>query len=562
MTARGETLRRALPALLALAFVAAVALASHPEYITNDNVTIADFAAHGYPVRYAGVFFTGLLHLLYTAFPGPGWFGVALYALDALALALWLTLLGRVFRPWWLAAAFMLAACGFFLRYLVYLDYTTTSVMLCMASLCWTCVDVLERRPGWWRYLAAGAVFALGMWARPHGGWGALAYGLPVASWVAWLALRGQDRRTGSRRLALIVVLFLAPALLNLAADAAWRAATLTPQQAAYDDFNAVRGKLHRLPRASKLALMQDRALLASLHWTPRDLAHLFNWSFLDERIYTPEALRTLLDHAPVPKLTAEDVVRELRPRVAPSNPFFLLMLAPLPLLLAGLTQGARPLGWGLLLPAYGVGLTVFMVLMFSFLFRIEYPFATAFGLTALVVAGLASMQLAPAPGRWRTAALGSCVLLAAASGAIAVHRTAHNYRLYVQRSRHFEEKLRSLDHDHAGDVILIQSGPGLALEMLSPLATPRLDFQPIQLGWSTFSPRFYQQLGALGVQHAYEMIDAMTVDAHALVLGNPGWCQSLKDFASHPEQVQTQDVARFRDGTVLCRLQRTGDKP
>lgn len=558
MSIPAERLRRLLPASFAVAFTLAIALCARLEYITNDNVTIADFAAHGYAVRYVGIFFTGLVHLFYSAFPGPGWFGIALCLLDALALALWLTLLWRVCRSGWLATALSFVICGFFLRYLVYLDYTSTSVLLCMAALCWACTDVLERKSGWLRYLLIGAVFALGMWARPHGGWGALVYGLPIVLWVAWLSLRGRPWAPESRRLAFITLLFLTPAILNLAADSAWRAYTMTPQQAAYDDFNAVRGKLHRLPRDSKYALMDDQTLLASIQWTPRDLSHLFNWSFLDERKYTPAALQTLLDGAPSPRITASDVTDELMPRISPINPFFLLMLAPLPLLLAGLKQGVRPLGWGLLLPLYGLALTVSMVLTFSFLFRIEYPFAATFGLSSLIIAMLASAQLAPGTSAWQKTAQAFSLLLALAGGAIAAYGTLDNYQPYAQRSEHLEDKLQMLDQAHAGYTILIQSGPGLTLEMLSPFQEPRLAFQPIQLGWSTFSPRFYQQLGSLKVQHAYEMIDAITADDHALALGSEGWCRSLKDFASKSEQVQVVSVQRFRDGTVLCRMQRS----
>lgn len=561
MSERTEALGRFLPAVFAVAFVAAIALCARLEYITNDNVTIADFAAHGYPVRYVGIFFTSLVHLLYSAFPGPGWFGIALCLLDALALALWLTLLWRVCRPAWLASIFSLVVCCFFLRYLIYLDYTTTSVLLCMASLCWACSDVLGRKSGWLRFLLLGAAFALGMWARPHGGWGALAYSLPILLWAAWLSLRGRIWGPESRRLLIIALLFLAPAALNLVADSAWRAYTTTPQQTAYDGFNSVRGKLHRLPRDSKAVLMNDQALLAQMGWTPQDLAHLFNWTFLDERKYSPEALQTLLDGAPSPRITFSDVADELAPRVAPINPFFLLMLAPLPLLLAGFLRGARPLGWGLLLPIYGVGLTVVMALMFSFLFRIEYPFATSFGLSSLIIALLLIDQLAPGTDRWQKAAQACSVLLALAGGAISAYGTLDNYGPYAQRSQHLEDKLHAVDQGYAGDVILIQSGPGLTLEMLSPFREPHLDFQPIQLGWSTFSPRFYQQLRSLRVQYAYEMVDAMSVDAHALALGSEGWCRSLRDFASQPEQVQVISLQRFRDGTVLCSLQRDGKR-
>ena len=547
-----ELIRRAVPALLAAAFVVAVLRFCHPEFITNDDVTLADFAAHGYPARYFGIFLTGLLHLLYSAWPAQGWFGLSLCALNVLAVGLWFTLLWRVFRPWWLATAFCAAAAGMYLRYAMYVDYTAVSAMLGMAALGWACVEMLERHPARC-VLLPGLVFMLGMWVRPQGTLGSLAYGLPVALWTAWLVSRGQPWRAEWRRLGAAALLFLAPAVIGAGADMAWRAHLSTPQQASYDEFNAVRGKLHGLPRAGKLALAHHGALLASVHWTQRDLAHFFNWSFLDERIYTTEALRTLLAHAPPTRFPSAALGEKLHNRFSLRNTFLLMMLAALPLLIAGLSRGAPPLAWGLLLPVYAVCLTVYMVLAFSFPYRIEAPYATAFGLVLLIVGAQATLpRLAPEDQR-RRIGLAVSLLLAAAGAAQALHPLALHYHAFAKRSLREEQKLRDIDLRHAGDVILIQSGPGLMLEKLSPLQQPRLDFHPIQLGWSTFSPRFYQQLGALGVEHGYQVVDAMVDNAHAFLLGDMGWCKSLRDFASGP--VEIEDVQRFGDGTHLCRL-------
>ena len=71
-----------------------------------------------------------------------------------------------------------------------------------------------------------------------------------------------------------------------------------------YDAFNSVRGHLHRLNRARKQRIIADSALLASVHWTREDAENFFNWKFLDERVYTPEAMQALLDQAPPPQLS------------------------------------------------------------------------------------------------------------------------------------------------------------------------------------------------------------------------------------------------------------------
>jgi hypothetical protein len=69
---------------------------------------------------------------------------------------------------------FALLLLGYYLVFLIYLDYTSVSVMLCTASLTWGYLDVMERRAGWLHYLGLGLLFMLGMMVRPHGAPGSL----------------------------------------------------------------------------------------------------------------------------------------------------------------------------------------------------------------------------------------------------------------------------------------------------------------------------------------------------------------------------------------------------
>src|SRR5690348_1805075 len=170
----------------------------------NDDVTIADYAMQGFAVRYMGIFLTSLMHLGYTWRPDVAWYGLVLYACHFLSVYLWLSLLFRVFRPWWLGALSALLFLGSYLVFLVYLDYTSTSVMLCCVSLSWAYLGVIQRRPGWLHYLALGLVFMLGMMVRPQAAPGALLYTLPIGLLAAWTCLREQSLGPELKRLALI----------------------------------------------------------------------------------------------------------------------------------------------------------------------------------------------------------------------------------------------------------------------------------------------------------------------------------------------------------------------
>lgn len=536
------TLRELGLALFAVLFVCLTVRLLTPSYMENDDVTIADYAMRGFAVRYMGIFLTGLMHLGYSWRPDLAWYGLILYLCHFLSMYLWLSLIFRTFRPSWLAALYGLLFLGFYLVFLVYLDYTSTSVMLCCVSLVWAYLDVMQRRPGWLRYVGLGMVFMLGAMVRPHGAPGSLIYTLPLGLLAAWICLKGNPLRPELRRLALIALLFLAPVALEFAADQAWRAATASPEQAQYDDFNAIRGKLQRINRGRKRHVMEDKRLLADAGWTRRDAAFFFNWNFLDERVDTPATLRKVFEHAPPPRVSADNLLHILKGRTA-NDALFLLLLAPWPLLLL---FGRRRWALGavaLLLPLYCVAITSFMFLFFAFTYRVELPFEVAFGFSSLLMAGTLLDREPELDTRLRLGALLAALLVA---GIGLTQILSHQYRgwqgerLAAQRT---QKMVAVLNRDFAGSVILLEPKAGLPLEHLDPLQVVHLSFTPVQLGWSTFSPRFYSQIGQLGIQHGYELVDALITHEHAYLLGGKAWCMNLLPYATVVDAAKVQPV-------------------
>ncbi len=382
-----DNTHRALPAwtlhtgllLLSLAFVLVSLHLLTPVYMENTRSLILDYATQGFSMPYTGIFFTSLLHTAYVHWPDIPWYACALYGLHMLAVYLWLTLVFRVFHPVWLAALLAVLLLGYYLVFLVHLDYTSTSVMLCTAALrCYP--DVMERRTGYLHYLLPGAVFMLGgMLVRPQGAPGALAYTLPVGLLAARVSLWDMNPNRSCAPVLLVGVLFMAPALVEDRLDHAWRAYISTPHQNHYDAFNDARGKLHSINRARKQTIIRDAKLLKSVGWTRRDAADFFNWKFLDERIYTPEALRTLLAAAPPPQLSPKSVLGTVAGRLPPADMLFLMIVAPAPLLLL-LAGRRRDLAIaGMLIVLYAVALSSFMTLFFTFKWRVLLPFETGF---------------------------------------------------------------------------------------------------------------------------------------------------------------------------------------
>lgn len=520
-------------ALVSLAYVVITIHVMAPRYIVNDNIINMNFIIGGYPVDYMGVFFTELLHQAYVMQPAVPWYGLSLYALQVVAVYMWLTLIWRAFRPWWLAAVFGLVIFVYYAIFLIELDYTSTSEMLCVSSLVWACLDVLERRPGYLRYLLTGLVFTLGMLARPQGVIGSFACVLPIAIMAAVYCLRERPLRLELPHLALVIAVFFAPAILNLAADTAYRHLTLTPQQAAYEAINVPRGILHALSPERQGEIINDKALLDSVHWSKDDAQDFFHWRFLDERIYTPAALQTLVKGAPYAQHPLADMAGHMLALLGGWN-LLIPLLCSLPLFLLAFRAHPWLAGVGLLLPFYCIGLDAFLTVFLTFRDRTEVPFLACCGFQALIMAGYLATHERTDKGWPRMLLLGVAVVTALIGSAQALPglwKTGKRNEIHAEFAR---EQIGILNRGYAGSVV-VEKQNALQPEALNPLEPFHYEFHDIDMIWDTFSPYFYQQLQPLGIQHGYQLINALVDNKNAYFLGN-GW-GAEKVLASYADQ-------------------------
>lgn len=526
--------RLRLPALVLLSF--AYVFGSHwlfmCRYGVNDNGGVLEYAQLGLPSAAMGIPLVKLLHLGYRLLPTLPWYGLCYSLFHMLSVFVWLWSFSRVFRPWWLAAGFSVVFLGYYLPFILYLDYTDTAMMLCAASLTWIILDVMEERPGYLRFLGAGVMFALGEMARPEVPLGSLAYAFPLAL----LALLWRSRRRPFARtipaVALITAIFFAPLVVNLAGVAAYRQYAETPQQQQYDRFDAAREELEKhTTRGTKQAIMRDAPLLASMGWTRIDAVHIFNWNYLDERKDTVEALQTLLSKAPPQDISVGYFIGDMESWFH-ITPFTLLLLgAALISLLAIWRQG-----WlgvvALCSPLYCIAFSTFMSLYFLYSDRTELPLILGCGFMNLVICYRVTAAEGGRPDRISSSVAGVCILLAGYGAYSILSTEAANRSNVLEWSKDAQERLDILNQDYAGQIILMYPNGAMPIFKLDPLKNHPVDFQPIDLGWSTFSPLFYQQIGKLGAQHGYELMDAL-ITHHGYALGTPGWCQNLQDYIS-----------------------------
>lgn len=570
-------------ALVAVSYVAISVELFVPSYMVNDNIAIMDYAVQGLPIDFTGVLFTGFLHLAYAHAPRVPWYGLSLYALHCLSVFLWLYIIWRALHPWWLAGVFSGIFLVYYFPFLIFLDYTSTGAMLCMAALAWTCLDILEQRPGYRRFLLAGFVFMFGMVVRPQVPLGALVYLLPVACIVAvrhlcanyaprepeptrqstlgampygllavWLV--GMVRqvglyvfpfRHGLRRLSLAALMFLFPAVANFAADAVYRQVTLTPQQAQFDAFNAVRGRLQGLPERRMVELINDPPVQDAAHLSRDQTSDFFHWRFLDERVYTEPALKTMLEKMPPPAAPYREFARELRERFD-SGPEFALLLCCVPLFLLVLMKHPWMGVTGMLLPLYACCLAALLSVFVAFTPRTEMPFAIGFSFLSLVAAG----TIIPL-GRHQGKLAGVCMIVSCALGLLGAYRVLlHTEFMQLEKqisAARTEATLGALNREFSGSVVVLEPEAGLQVENLNPLDTISFRFHPVDLGWNTFSPRFYQEISHLGISHGYELMDTLIDREHAYTLGNSWWAYTMLDCLSKQYQYPIR-LVRVKD--------------
>ena len=574
--------------LISVAYVVFGAWSTSPRFGANDNLAILDFLIHGHTVPYCGVLFTGLLHFAYQVLPSVPWYALSLYSLHALSVFLWLVLLRRVFKPWWATIGVMLVFLTYYIQFLALLDYTSTSVMLCMSSLCFAMVEVVQNRAAGWRFALLGVVFTLGVMVRTDGGLGAVAFALPMVVFVVLLRLRervSQNHtgdggaqahpmgvftallrfriapfKTEALHLAFIALVFFAPVMADMAVDAGYRQLTLTPQEAQYEEFNYFRSQIHRVTNQERYALMRDQPLLKAISWNQKEMGYFLNWYFLDERVYNTEAVRMIAENLPAQPFTLSELGNAFLQRISQQKPVFLLLIFSLPLLLLGSLQKPWPNIIGLSWPVYCLGLIAFMGTRFTFLERVSVPFETAFGFSSLILAAMMIDMQQRFDGRIRMGALLITLGIMLACAAPLAQKSAN----YAQQNTVFRArlnaKLQQLNDGFSGRVVLVQAGPGLLMESSDPLDITWPSFHPIDLGWSIYSPRYYEQIGALGIQHSYQLVDALIARPDAYLLGTKGWCENLLYFAtdSAKRDIQVVAIKTFDDGTGLYRYQET----
>jgi hypothetical protein len=195
------------------------------------------------------------------------------------------------------------------------------------------------------------------------------------------------------------------------------------------------------------------------------------------------------------------------------------------------------------------------MILLFGLLHRVEFPFELGCGLLGLILAVQSLNQAGDL--HHRRLALALSLALTLLGGYKVALLTLHEYQKEALAGQKAQAEIESLNRDFAGATVVLQSRQGF-LEALDPLRPPEMRFNLIQLGWTTYSPKFYDDLHRLGVDQPHELVDALIGGQDTYLLGLPGWPQKLLAYSERSDKkgVRVRVLRKFPNGTALSRYE------
>jgi hypothetical protein len=521
-----------VPLLVSAALIAILVAFFHPTFLVSDDATLSSLVNGDYTGKrtsslvVAPAMFGHVLRLGYAAFPRVGWYGLTLYALQAVSYAVIGAAAFAIRRRPPVAERIVVAAAVLALMpwMVLRVSFTPTSLLVGTAGVVLLAVGARAGgRVGPAYAVGAGVLLGTAYVMRVYSFLAVVVIFAPV---LAAIVVRAGLRRSVVFGLTVGVIVLVAFGAdrLEYRRSAEWRAFAKT---------NSARSSLHDTPR------LQDKHVsdedLSRVGWTRNDLRLFASFTYPDPHVYGDTAIRTFASNS-----------ARVRNDVAPSDLWNVLVRdasdrgndrGPTPALLIGVAL-VLALRWNrtvtmvtILSAAWYVGVLVALLLYVRLPGRILVPLEGA----AVFVTALVPSYLTPTRPRaitrlsWAPAVL---VGLVAVTVAVPAWRgvqsvgtlSDENERAMTARS-HAIEELQALDPEG----IFVARGDALGrwidpLAAHSPFENPRL----VPLGWSTNSPLFTARLARLGIDDLYS---AIQTDPRVYVLAQPERAKRMSDF-------------------------------
>ena len=539
------------------------------QFMVNDDQTITGFLRENTRAPLLAPLLSQTLGALYAAAPERPWFGLWLYLVYAVALALGARVLvdlpggapAALRRALHLGASVM--ALGIAMLPVRGVTFTTAAVGACGLALVGFAAEVLRTAQGEpdrpLRHLACGLVFALGMATRLEAPAAAGVATAPLLLAAAAGALRARRRP----RLLLFVPL-LGPAL--ALHTLGWVVPQCCePDARRYLAFAAECGALQLRPPFVDLDRRAPEVLGAA-GWDPRHYRRFARWVYLDEAWYTTERLRALRETGGLPgDLEPGAAISYARSSAGYAFPLLVAaILAAGALALSGLGS-ARAVAVGL------VHLAVFVVAAAMLQRWLRFPARVAVPMSLVAaVAVWVAVRADCDPARWAQAGsrLRARPLRAAAAAlalALAVVFAFQGLARTLPRATalpvaRLELEKRLLARNPALVVVHAQAGWSR-----DPLRARPRDYPHLSLDWDIFSVPFYGALRRIGATRGADLASRAVDDEHVYFLAERRFQADLagmvKEDAAGARLLVVDRTGPTSDDLVLLRAVRaTGE--
>jgi hypothetical protein len=554
-----------IPAPLARAAAAVIVVAAiallRGTYLANDDDLLVEFFRDNAAAPFVAPALSQVMGAAYAAAPAVPWFGLWLYAVHALALAVFAGALlempsgapRSLRRAIGIGAGLLLAGVA---ALALRVTYGSAGIAACCAGLVALCTEIARADRGRTGHaLWAGLALAAGVATRLEAAEAAVAATAPLLATTGWDLIRA--RRIARPR---VLAAFLGPAILVVALG------PVMPQRGdpvaqRYLEFNHARHVLHF---QGAYVDLDRRApdVLAAAGWTSDRYWRFTNRFYFHDDWYTPERLRRLHDTGGVPRPVLTALPTRLREAqgAAGYGAALLGAMALAAIALAGLGRITRAAAAvSVLHLAWLLAVALALERWMHFPDRIAVPMAVGAACAALIAArrGVVVPRWEAAVP-WRRAvpalALAAAVLLTVLAG---------------KRAEDFRTVRTDLPACAALEERIAARKPALVVSYLEPScgldplrARPR-SYPSVTLTWPIFSPPFYRGLARLGITDARALVPALVSHADAYVLLRRRYVDSVtRGFSSPEASVALTELDASGPGAmdlVLARVVRSG---
>jgi len=532
-------------------FVTGLLLVLPRTYGIDDDVVILFNAEQGFLSEFVSFFYLKLLHFLYQ-FNVP-WYGLTLYVVHILSLFVLVSSLARIKSFDMVLIPFLIVYLYFYSFFVIQVSYTSTSIMVGANSLFAFLVYLSSRKINNFYVLGLGILFSLSFLIRMYGAYAVLVYGFPIIG----LFLIYQYQKTK------YLVIFFIPFLLLVIGDHLARIYLTSSEYQQYREFNILRGKLHGFPTIE--ANRHNDKILAKNNWTKNDYARFADWVlFFDERKYNTNTLSNVFKYSvletekKIPKYLSLYVQKLSKFINHPENKWHLYFLLLIYVLII------FKFYWFLILITlgylfYAISFSIYLDIFHRFPARIAHPILL---MSASFVILLIFQWSAKFPTQNTHHSFLATIFV------VGIFWFLFNISMHHRLSTNtaFNLSLNRLQSSYQGKVFLVQPMFGLNWKNMDPLKKYHLSFAIIPNDTGTFSPRFYNSLGKLGMKKGYEIIQVLMNNPNAYIIAESKdgyFITLLLDYIMENYHIKCRVVVieQLANGRVILKLKPLGSK-